>query len=150
MPNRTLLSLAAAALLGSIAAAPIALAGATPDTGHPPLCTDAQYQKKVRSQYDGYEEMNDSKIRIREWSDVKETHFGPSSDHVNRLANAEHRSLESRYCSAHLVLTDGGAETLYWRLDYIVDRDSHYVNLNLCSLRHDAFEDQCEGYIAGK
>ena len=44
------------------------------------------------------------------------------------------------------MLDNGEKDTLYWRIDVIVQGAERSTNYDHCSIRHDTFEDQCISY----
>lgn len=115
----------------------------------PPLCTDEQYLKRIKTQYNGAEELRGN-LKIKELTSVKQLHFGPSPHSVNQYANKTNYGTNSRYCQASATLSDGKSDTVYWRMDFMVNGGDHDINYDHCSLKHDTFQDKCADYIAGK
>ena len=110
------------------------------DDRAPPLCTDPVYLARIQSHYGKYSE---DKRRISSITDVTQTLYGPTAAIYNRFANARRYLVNSRYCRGTAVLDDGASDTLYWGLDWVNEGDGHRIQWQLCSLRHDNFNDKC-------
>ena len=83
--------------------------------------------------------------KIREQGDIKE--IGLGSAPISSLApRPKDLKITSRYCQAALVLDNGEKDTLYWRIDVIVQGADRSTNYDHCSTRHDTFQDQCISY----
>ncbi|MGZ5819053.1 MAG: hypothetical protein ACXWJD_09935 [Burkholderiaceae bacterium] len=115
----------------------------------PPLCTDKQWLKKIKVQYEALEEQRDH-LKVKEISDVKQVHFGPSPASVNQYATKTTYGVTSRYCQGTAILNNGKTDPTYWRMDYLVERNDHSINFDHCSLRHDLLDAKCQKHREGK
>jgi hypothetical protein len=81
---------------------------------------------------------------------VKELKLGPPPRGVNQYATKTTYGVSSRWCEATLVLSDGKSDSLYWRMDYLVEVKGHSINYDSCSLRHDLIDPKCRRHQNGE
>ena len=115
----------------------------------PPLCTDSASLKSLKRQYEGLEEQKEH-LKVKEVADVKQLHFGPSPASVNQYANKTTYGTKSRYCQGTAMLVGGKTDTVYWRMDYIVEARGHSINFDHCSPKHNLLDTTCQTYRDGK
>jgi hypothetical protein len=140
MPNSAAVLLAASLLVGAaFAAAP----------EEPPQCNDKDWVRKIKRQYEGLEEQKQN-LKIKEIADVKELHFGAPPASVNQYANKTNYATKSRWCQGTATLSNGKADAVYWRMDYLVEAKGHSINFDHCAATHDLLDEKCEQHRAGK
>jgi hypothetical protein len=111
----------------------------------PAACTDQRINRRIREQYEFADGVRGANRKIREQGDIKE--IGLGSAPISSLApRPKDLKITSRYCQAVLVLDNGERDTLYWRIDVIVQGADRSTNYDHCSTRHDTFQDQCISY----
>jgi hypothetical protein len=111
----------------------------------PAACTDQRLNRRIKEQYEFADSIRDAKRTVREQADIKE--IGLGSAPISSLApRPKDLKITSRYCQAAIVLDNGEKDTLYWRIDVIVQGSERSTNYDHCSIRHDTFEDQCISY----
>jgi hypothetical protein len=115
----------------------------------PPLCSNTVSLKGVRKQYEGLEQLKEN-LKVKEIAEVKQLHFGPSPASVNQYANKTNYGTKSRYCQGTAMLANGKAETVYWRMDYLVAASGHSINFDHCSPKHNLLDSDCHTYREGK
>jgi hypothetical protein len=115
----------------------------------PPKCADADSIRDVKRQYKGLEELKQG-VKIKTMADVKELHFGPAPKSVNQYANKLHYGTTSRWCQGTATLSNGTSDTVYWRMDYLVDGKGFTINLAHCAKGHDMLDENCKEMRAGK
>jgi hypothetical protein len=118
---------------------------ALPADDEPALCTDQRSNRRIKEQYEFADGVRGANHKIREQTDIKE--IGLGSAPISSLApRPKGLKITSRYCQAALVLDNGEKDTLYWRLDVIIEGTDRSTNYDHCSTRHDTFQDQCISY----
>ena len=122
---------------------------ATVGAEEPPLCTDTDWLKKIKKQYEGLEEQKEH-LKVKEIADVRQLHFGPPPASVNQYANKTTYATKSRYCQGKAMLAGGKTDPIYWRMDYVVERGGHSINFDHCSLKHDFLDTACRKHREGK
>lgn len=111
----------------------------------PAACTDQRFNRRIKEQYELADSIRGANRRIREQTDIKE--IGLGSAPISSLApRPKNLKITSRYCQASLVLDNGEKDTLYWRIDVIIEGTERSTNYDHCSTRHDTFKDQCISY----
>ena len=116
----------------------------------PPECSDATSLRTVKRQYQGLEEQK-QRLKIKELSDVKQIRLGPPPASVNQYATKTAYATSSRWCQATAALSNGKADTLYWRMDHLVDaKGGSSVNLDHCATDHDLLDSHCQKLRAGQ
>src|SRR6478672_6201973 len=86
----------------------------------PPECGDKTSLRDVKRQYQGLEEQKQN-LKIKDFSDVKQIRLGAPPASVNQYANKTTYATSSRWCQATAALSNGKADTIYWRMDYLVE-----------------------------
>ena len=92
-------------------------------TNEPPECNDKKSLSDAKRQYQGLEEQKQN-LKIKEFSDVKQIRLGPPPASVNQYANKTTYATSSRWCQATAALSNGKTDTIYWRMDYMVEGKS--------------------------
>ena len=115
----------------------------------PPKCGDDDSIRDVKRQYKGLEELKQG-LKIKTMTEVKEMHFGPAPKSANQYSNKLHYATTSRWCQATATLSNGKSDTVYWRMDYLVDGKEFGINLNHCAKGHDLLDANCKEMRAGK
>jgi hypothetical protein len=111
----------------------------------PVACADKSVNRKIKDQYEFADSVRDSNRKVREVTDVKD--LGLGSAPISSLApRPQNLKITSRYCQAAVVLDNGEKDTLYWRIDVIVQGSDRGTNYEHCSTRHDTFGDKCISY----
>lgn len=127
------------------------LAGAARAEGaqEPPPCTDKKSMRNAKRQYEGLEEQQQN-LKIKALTDAKELHAGKPPPGVNQYATKTSYGTSSRWCQATMQLSNGKSDTLYWRMDYLVEGSGHSINLDHCATGHDLLDEGCEKHKSGK
>lgn len=115
----------------------------------PPECNDAQSLRDAKRQYQGLEEQKQN-LKIRQFSNVKQIRLGPPPASVNQYATKTSYATSSRWCQATAALSNGKTDTIYWRMDYLVDARGFSINLEHCATNHDLLDSNCQKLRAGK
>ena len=115
----------------------------------PPECNDSTSLRDAKRQYQGLEEQKQS-LKIRGFSDVKQIRLGPPPASVNQYANKTTYATSSRWCQATMALSNGKTDTIYWRMDYVVEGKGSSINLEHCGANHDLLDSGCQRLRAGK
>ena len=115
----------------------------------PPECNDKTSLSDAKRQYQGLEEQK-QKLKIKEFSDVRQIRLGPPPASVNQYANKTTYATSSRWCQATATLSNGKTDTIYWRMDYVVEGTSSSINLDHCATNHDLLDSNCQKLRAGK
>ncbi|MDQ6621243.1 MAG: hypothetical protein M3Z31_16390 [Pseudomonadota bacterium] len=115
----------------------------------PAECNDKTSLSSVKRQYQALEEQQ-QKLTIKELSDVKQIRLGPPPASVNQYANNTTYATSSRWCQATAALSNGKTDTIYWRMDYLVERRGFSINLDHCATNHDLLDSNCQKLRAGK
>jgi len=115
----------------------------------PPECNDPTSLRDAKRQYQGLEEQKQN-LKIREFSDVKQIRLGPPPASVNQYANKTTYATSSRWCQATAALSNGKTDTIYWRMDYLVEGKGSSINLQHCAMNHDLLDGNCQSLRAGK
>jgi hypothetical protein len=143
------------ALNGNVAAIFVACnalglaAHAVAAANEPPECNDKTSLSDAKRQYQGLEEQK-QKLKIKEFSDVRQIRLGPPPASVNQYANKTTYATSSRWCQATATLSNGKTDTIYWRMDYVVEGKSFSINLDHCATNHDLLDSNCQKLRAGK
>ena len=133
-----------------IACHALGLAGAAVAAGNePPECNDAASLRDAKRQYQGLEEQKQN-LKIKAFSDVKQIRLGPPPASVNQYATKTTYATSSRWCQATAALSNGKTDTIYWRMDYVVDAKGSSINLDHCATNHDLLDSNCQKLRAGK
>jgi hypothetical protein len=128
----------------------VAPAFAAPAADDPPLCTaDKESIRDLKRSYAGLEAQKEN-LKIKELGDVKEVNFGPVPKSVNQYANSTTYGTKSRWCQATAKLSNGKSDTVFWRMDYIHERNGHSINFEHCATNHDLLDPGCKTIRAGK
>jgi hypothetical protein len=135
------------ALVACLAVAAAARAGAA--TTEPPECSDPESLRDVKRQYQGLEEQKQA-LKIKGFTDVKQIRLGPPPASVNQYATKTTYGTSSRWCQASAALSNGKSDTIYWRMDYLVEAKGSSINLEHCASGHDMLDTGCQRLRAGK
>ncbi len=139
-----------AAIFVACNALALGLAGAAVAAGNePPECNDATSLRDAKRQYQGLEEQKQN-LKIKEFSNVKQIRLGPPPAGVNQYATKTSYATSSRWCQATVALSNGKTDTLYWRMDYLVDGKGSSINLDHCATNHDLLDSNCQKLRAGQ
>jgi hypothetical protein len=143
---------ASAAMLSSgspfAAAAPSAIDTTAAGAREPPLCTEKAALKAIKQGYE-FLESQGGNLKVKEITGVKELKLGTPPPGVNQYANKTTYAVSSRSCEATLLLSDGKTDSVYWRMDYLVEGNGHSINYDSCSLRHDMIDTKCQRHRSG-
>jgi len=115
----------------------------------PPECDDKVSLRDVKKQYQGLEEQKQS-LKIKAFSEVKQIRLGPPPASVNQYANKTTYATSSRWCQATAALSNGKSDTLYWRMDHVVQAKGSSINVDHCATDHDLLDSNCQKLRAGK
>jgi hypothetical protein len=115
----------------------------------PPECNDKTSLRDAKRQYQGLEEQKQN-LKIKEFSDVKQIRLGPPPAGVNQYANKTTYATSSRWCQATMALSNGKTDTIYWRMDYLVEGKGFSINVDHCATNHDLLDSNCQKLRAGK
>lgn len=115
----------------------------------PPECDDKASLRDVKKQYQGLEEQKQS-LKITAFSEVKQIRLGPPPASVNQYANKTTYATASRWCQATAALSNGKSDTLYWRMDHVVQAKGFSINVDHCATDHDLLDSNCQKLRAGK
>jgi acyl-CoA thioester hydrolase len=115
----------------------------------PPKCGDEDSIHDVKRQYKALEELKQGPT-IKTMTEVKEMHFGPAPKSANQYSNKLHYATTSRWCQGTATLSNGKSDTVYWRMDYLVDGKEFTINLNHCATGHDLLDAHCKDMRAWK
>ncbi|MEO8753559.1 MAG: hypothetical protein ABI624_12860 [Casimicrobiaceae bacterium] len=115
----------------------------------PPECNDKTSLSDAKRQYQGLEEQKQN-LKIKEFSDVKQIRPGPPPASVNQYANKTTYATSSRWCQATAALSNGKSDTIYWRMDYLVEGKGFAINVEHCATNHDLLDSSCQKLRAGK
>lgn len=115
----------------------------------PPECNDKKSLSDAKRQYQGLEEQKQN-LKIKEFSDVKQIRLGPPPASVNQYANKTTYATSSRWCQATAALSNGKTDTIYWRMDYVVEGKGFSINFDHCATNHDLLDSNCQMVRAGK
>jgi hypothetical protein len=115
----------------------------------PPECNDKTSLRDAKRQYQGLEEQKQN-LKIKEFSDVKQIRLGPPPASVNQYANKTTYATSSRWCQATAALSNGKTDTIYWRMDYLVEGKGFSINFDHCATNHDLLDSNCQKLRAGK
>ena len=118
-------------------------------TNEPPECNDKASLRDAKRQYQGLEEQKQN-LKIKEFSDVKQIRLGPPPASVNQYANKTTYATSSRWCQATAALSNGKTDTIYWRMDYLVEGKGFSINFDHCATNHDLLDSNCQKLRAGK
>jgi len=138
----------AAAILVACSALGLA-AHAVAAANEPPECNDKKSLSDAKRQYQGLEEQKQN-LKIKEFSDVKQIRLGPPPASVNQYANKTTYATSSRWCQATAALSNGKTDTIYWRMDYLVEGKGFSINFDHCATNHDLLDSNCQNLRAGK
>jgi hypothetical protein len=127
-------------------AALLTAGGARPAAAEPPPCTDGKALQTVRMQYGVAEGTRSDAAELSELTEIGELALAPSSAWVNQHATADTSVEVSRFCQAKAVLRGGASDTVWWRIDEARDGAGVSIRVDHCSVRHDVFQDGCEGF----
>jgi hypothetical protein len=111
-----------------------------------PLCTDAGWVKKIKTQYEGNDELKGINLKLREIKDIKEMHFGPAPKSFNQYSSANHYITNVRWCSGIAVLSNGETDTLYWHMADEKNGERHIIHYDHCSPRHNLLDTECASH----
>lgn len=114
----------------------------------PPLCTDKSSLKAIRQGYDFVESQKGS-LKVKEINGVTQIRLGPPPKGVNQYATKTTYAVTSRSCQATVLLSDGKTDSVFWRMDYLVEGNGHSINYDSCALRQDLVDAKCERHRAG-
>ena len=114
----------------------------------PPLCTDTKELKGIKKGYEFLEEQGGN-LKVKEITGVKELGLGSPPPGVNQYATKTTYAVSSRSCEATVLLSDGKTDSIYWRMDYLVEAKGHSINVDSCSLRHDLVDTKCQRHRKG-
>jgi hypothetical protein len=123
-------------------------ASAVAATNEPPECNDKTSLRDVKRQYQGLEEQKQN-LKIKEFSEVQQIRLGPPPASVNQYANKTTYATSSRWCRATAALSNGKADTIYWRMDYMVEGKGSSINFEHCATDHDLLDRNCQKLRAG-
>ena len=115
----------------------------------PPECSDTTSLSDAKRQYQGLEEQKQN-LKIKQFSDVKQIRLGPPPASVNQYANKTNYATSSRWCQATAALSNGKTDTIYWRMDYMVEGKGFSINVDHCATNHDLMDTNCQKLRAGK
>jgi len=115
----------------------------------PPECNDKTSLSDAKRQYQGLEQQKQN-LKIKEFSDVKQIRLGPPPASVNQYANKTTYATSSRWCQATAALSNGKTDTIYWRMDYVVEGKGYSINIDHCATNHDLLDSNCQNVRAGK
>jgi hypothetical protein len=115
----------------------------------PPECNDKTSLGDAKRQYQGLEQQKQN-LKIKGFSDVKQIRLGPPPASVNQYATKTSYATSSRWCQATAALSNGKTDTIYWRMDYVVEGKGFSINLNHCATDHDLLDSNCQALRAGK
>jgi hypothetical protein len=115
----------------------------------PPECNDKASLRDAKMRYQGLEEQQ-KKLKIKGFSDVKQIRLGSPPASVNQYANKTTYATSSRWCQATAALSNGKTDIIYWRMDYMHERNGFSINLNHCATDHDLLDSKCQTLRAGK
>ena len=115
----------------------------------PPECSDKTSLRDAKRQYQGLEEQKQN-LKIKELTDVKQIRLGPPPASVNQYATKTSHATASRWCQATAALSNGKNDTIYWRMDYLVEGNGSSINLVHCATNHDLLDSGCQTLRAGK
>ncbi len=133
-----------------IACSAIVPTGAAVAAGNePPDCNNETSLRSVKRQYQALEEQKQN-LKIKQFSDVKQIRLGSPPASVNQYATKTSYATSSRWCQATAALSNGKADTVYWRMDYMVDGQGSSINLDHCATNHDLLDSNCQKLRAGK
>lgn len=127
----------------------LALAGhAMAAPNEPPECND-KASRDAKKQYQGLEEQKQN-LKIKELSDVEQIRVGAPPASVNQYANKTNYATTSRWCQATAALSNGKSDTIYSRMDYLVEGKGSSIHLEHCATDHDFLDSKCQKLRAGK
>jgi hypothetical protein len=129
-------------------AAPSPTEAAAPGAQEPPLCTEKQALKGIKQGYE-FLESQGGNLKVKDITGVKQLKLGPPPPGVNQYASKTTYAVSSRSCEATLLLSDGKTDSVYWRMDYLVEGKGHSINYDSCSLRHDVIDAKCQRHRSG-
>jgi hypothetical protein len=138
----------AAAILVACSAVGLS-AHAVAAANEPPECNDKTSLGDAKRQYQGLETQQQN-LKIKDFSDVKQIRLGPPPASVNQYANKTTYATSSRWCQATATLSNGKSDTIYWRMDYLVEGKGSSINLEHCATNHDLLDPACKRLRAGK
>ena len=115
----------------------------------PPECNDKTSLGDAKRQYQGLEEQKQN-LKIKEFLNVTQIRLGPPPAGVNQYATKTSYGTSSRWCQATAALSNGKTDTIYWRMDYMVDGRGFSINLEHCATNHDLLDSNCKQMRAGK
>lgn len=115
----------------------------------PPECDDKASLRDVKKQYQGLETQKQN-LKVTAFSEVKQIRLGPPPASVNQYANKTTYATASRWCQATAALSNGKSDTLYWRMDHVVDAKGFTINVDHCATDHDLLDSNCQKLRAGK
>lgn len=118
-------------------------------SSEPPECNDSASLRDAKRQYQGLEEQKQS-LKIKGFSDVKQIRIGPPPASVNQYATKTSYATSSRWCQATMALSNGKTDTIYWRMDYLVEGKGSSINLEHCAPNHDLLDSNCQRLRAGR
>jgi hypothetical protein len=121
-------------------------APARADDQAPPLCTDAGWVKKIKTQYEAVEEIVGENLKLKEIREVKELQFGPAPKSFNQYSSTNHFIANVRWCSGIAVIASGQTDPVYWHLADEKNGERHSIQYDQCSAKHDLYKDQCVSY----
>jgi hypothetical protein len=148
MPDKSFRSLCVAAIAALCACSGATLLPAVPARAQaalPPACDEPGTMKRLKRQFNDAEEMMQRTGRIKEITEVKETHYGAAPKSFNQYANSNDHILNVRWCQATLLLTDGQTDTLFWYLADEQKGDKHSLLYDHCSKRS-TLDPNCDKY----
>ena len=134
----------------SIACSALVTTGAAVAAGtEPPECSDPTSLRDAKRQYQGLEEQKQN-LKIKQFSDVKQIRLGPPPAGVNQYATKTSYATSSRWCQATAALSNGKIDTVYWRMDYLIDGRGSSINLDHCATGHDLLDSNCQNMRSGR
>lgn len=95
-------------------------------------------------------EQQKQNLKIKEFSAVNQIRLGPPPASVNQYANKTTYATCSRWCQATAALSNGKTDTIYWRMDYLVEGKGFSINFDHCATNHDLMDSNCQKLRAGK